>query len=120
MILDSNILIYAWSPSHPELRQFIQQHIPSVSIVTKIETLGYHQLSPGERSHLEAFFDDAVVLGITDAIADRAILLRQQKRMSLGDSLIAATALVTRQPLVTHNLIDFNWIEGLELIDPLK
>ena len=59
-------------------------------------------------------------LGVTDVIADRAVQLRQQRRMSLGDSLIAATALVHGEPLVTHNLSDFNWIEGLELIDPLK
>ena len=120
MIIDSNVLIYASSARHPELRRFVEENAPSISIVTKIETRGYHELSPTERVHLEAFFQDAPVLGITDSIADRAILLRQQRRMTLGDSLIAATALDHDEPLVTHNLSDFSWIDGLELIDPLK
>ncbi len=119
MILDSNILIYACSDEHPEIREFIRENVPSVSIITKVETLGYHLLAPAERAQLEAFFDVAIVLDVTHAIADRAIFLRQINRMSLGDSLIAATALVHEKALVTHNTSDFSWIEELEMLDPL-
>lgn len=119
MILDSNILIYACSDEHPEIREFIRENVPSVSIITMVETLGYHLLAPAERSQLETFFDIAFVLDVTHTIADRAILLRQTNRVSLGDSLIAATALVHGQALATHNTSDFSWIEELELVDPL-
>jgi predicted nucleic acid-binding protein len=40
--------------------------------------------------------------------------------MSLGDALIAGTALAYKQALVTHNTDDFQWITALEVIDPLK
>lgn len=39
--------------------------------------------------------------------------------MSLGDAIIAATALVHDLTLVTRNLDDFRWIAGLRLLDPL-
>jgi predicted nucleic acid-binding protein len=39
--------------------------------------------------------------------------------MSLGDSLVAGTALVHQIPLVTHNGKDFAWIEELRLVDPI-
>jgi predicted nucleic acid-binding protein len=38
--------------------------------------------------------------------------------MSLGDSLIAATALVHNLILVTRNTDDFNWIANLSLLNP--
>ena len=39
--------------------------------------------------------------------------------MGLADAVIAASALIHRLPLVTHNGQDFQWIEGLELVDPI-
>jgi hypothetical protein len=40
MLLDSNILIYAAAPEHAELRAFIAEHRPAISIGGKIEVLG--------------------------------------------------------------------------------
>jgi len=40
--------------------------------------------------------------------------------MSLGGAVIAAAALKYRQTLVTRNAHDFNWLEGLKVIDPVK
>ena len=49
----------------------------------------------------------------------RAVTLRQSRRMSLGNAIIAATALRHNLPLATHNTADFRWIGGLQLVDPL-
>ena len=38
--------------------------------------------------------------------------------MGLGDALIAATAPVHGLTLVTRNVKDFRWIDGLDLLDP--
>ncbi|MGB0561791.1 MAG: type II toxin-antitoxin system VapC family toxin [Spirulinaceae cyanobacterium] len=53
------------------------------------------------------------------AVVEVAVQLRQQRRMTLGDALIAATALVHELTLVTRNVEDFRWVEGLTLMNPL-
>jgi predicted nucleic acid-binding protein len=48
------------------------------------------------------------------------INLRQQRKMSLGDALIAATCLEHNEPLATANVDDFKWIAGLDVVNPLE
>jgi predicted nucleic acid-binding protein len=119
MLLDSNIIIYAIRPEYDRLRQFIAENAPSVSLVSYVEVLGYHRLTETERQAFEEFFNAADVLPITDEVAEQAIRLRQQRRISLGDSFVAGTALAFGLTLVTHNTEDFRWIDGLNLLDPL-
>jgi hypothetical protein len=118
-LLDSNIVIYAALPEHGMLRSFIAENPSCVSIVTRIEVLGYHRLTPWERGLFEQLFDAATVVPLSDDIAERAIELRSKRKMSLGDSIIAATALVLQLTLVTHNTEDFLATPGLTLLDPL-
>ena len=119
MLIDSNIAIYAAKNQSPTLRQFVNDISPSVSVISYIEALGYHQLIELEREFLEEFFQFAEILPLSDPIAQQAVSLRQQRRMGLGDAIIAATAMVHDLALVTHNIEDFRWITGLELLDPL-
>lgn len=119
MLIDSNIIIYAAQPQHNALRQWIAQHAPMVSAISYVEVLGYHQLTPSEKQAFELFFTAAAILPFTQAILTEAVKLRQQHKMTLGDSLIAATCLVHGLTLVTHNTKDFTWIAGLTVLDPL-
>lgn len=119
MLLDSNIIIYAAKPEYQGLRNFVAKHAPAVSAVSYVEVLGYHRLGALEREYFETFFRVAQVLQITPAVLEHAIKLRQLHKMSLGDSLIAATALVHSKTLVTRNIDDFNWIAGLVLLNPI-
>ncbi len=118
MLVDSNILIYAAQPAHAPLRHFIAEHVPAVSAVSYVEVLGYHQLDDQDRQYFEAFFRLARVLPLSQAVLDQAIALRQQRKMSLGDALIAGTALVHGRTLVTRNVEDFHRIQGLSLLNP--
>ena len=119
MLIDSNIIIYASKPEYDQLRQFIAQNSPVVSAVSYVEVLGFHQLAHEEKELLEAFFAATVILPLTQAILDQAVLLRQQRRISLGDALVAGTALVHNHTVVTHNVKDFTWVDGLTVFDPL-
>jgi hypothetical protein len=119
MLIDSNIIIYASKPEYAQLRRFIAENAPVVSAVSYVEVLGFHQLTLDEKVLLEAFFAATVVLPITQAVLDQAVLLRQQRRMSLGDALVAASARVGNHTVVTHNTKDFIWIDGLTVFDPL-
>lgn len=121
MLIDSNIIIYASQQRYDGLSDFLAS-IPnrSASVVSYIEALGYHRIIESERAFLEEFYRTTEVLPLTNTIADQAISLRQQRRMGLGDAIIAATALVHGLTLVTHNTEDFRWIGGLELMDPVS
>ena len=118
MLIDSNIIIYAAKPEHSGLRKFIEEHEPAVSAVSYVEVLGYHKLSEQERQHFEEFFDAANVLPISGDVLEQAVKLRQTRKMTLGDSLVAGTALAHELTLVTRNTKDFDWIDKLSLLDP--
>ena len=120
MVLDSNLLIYAAEPGYDEIRRFIAKHESYLSVISKIEVLGYHQLSNKQRQKLEKLFEIAMILPLTAEIVETAITLRQQRKMSLGDSIIAATAMVHEMTLATVNIHDFKWIKNLQLINPLN
>ncbi|KAA3663606.1 MAG: type II toxin-antitoxin system VapC family toxin [Chloroflexi bacterium] len=118
MLIDSNIIIYAAQLERSDLRHLIATHAPFVSAVSYVEVLGYHQLSDAERQHFTAFFESATVLAITTPVLEQSVKLRQLKKMTLGDALIAATCLVHSLTLITRNKKDFDWIPNLPVIDP--
>jgi predicted nucleic acid-binding protein len=119
MLLDSNLIIYSSQPEHGALRRFIAEEVPYLSVISKVETLGYHEHGENEKQFLEEFFDAAEVLPVSQSVVTVAIRLRQERGMSLGDALIAGTALSHGMQLLTHNVKDFAWIDELEVIDPL-
>lgn len=120
MILDSNIIIYSALPEHKVLRDFILENFPLVSEISRVEVLGYHDLTDAAVTYFESFFSASTIIKVSSEIIDSAIRLRQRRKMSLGDALIAATAITHSLPLVTRNGKDFMWIESLTLIDPFS
>ncbi|MCK5521700.1 MAG: type II toxin-antitoxin system VapC family toxin [Thiomargarita sp.] len=97
----------------------IDQQKSVVSVISKVEVLGYHKLTADNKQKLERLFQVLPILSISDAIIEQAISLRQQHKMSLGDAMIAATALFPDLKLATANVKDFDWIENLEVINPV-
>ena len=120
MLLDSNIIIYSAKREYEELRGFLAENIYSVSAISIVEVLGYHLLSDKQRQHLIEFFKAANILSISDSVVTEAVKLRQMRRMSLGDAIVAGTALDHRLALATRNIKDFSWIQSLSLINPLE
>jgi len=118
MLIDSNIIIYATKPEQSALRQFIAQHAPVVSAISYVEVLGYYRLSEQERQYFEVFFATASVLDLSQGVLEHAVKLRQLRKMTLGDALIAGTALAHSLTLVTRNTKDFAWIPGLSILNP--
>jgi hypothetical protein len=118
MLIDSNIIIYAAQPDNAAFREFVARHAPAVSAVSYVEVLGYHRLTEQERQHFEVFFAAALVLPLSQDVLEQAVKLRQLRKMTLGDALVAATALAHGLTLVTRNVDDFKWIAGLSLLNP--
>ena len=119
MLLDSNAIIYSIKPESDTLRQLIAEHNPSVSAVSYVEVLGYHQLTASDKEDFVEFFKTARIISVSQPVLEQAVTLRQQRKMSLGDSIIAATALLNDLTLVTANISDFRWIDNIKLKNPL-
>ena len=119
-LLDTNIVIYATRAEHRWLRDWIQEEPYRVSSITRVEALGFRELSEMDKAAMDILFIAPVLIPVGLRIEERAIALKQQKRIGLGDSLIAATALVFDFELVTRNVRDFEWIEGLKVINPFN
>lgn len=117
-VFDSNLLIYSAQDEFAFLRPALRDVGTYLSAASKIETLGYHKLTPQERQYFIDLFDTATTLSISDEIVDKAVELRQQRRMSIGDCLIAATALLNGFELHTRNTADFIHIPNLTVVNP--
>ncbi len=120
MLIDSNIIIYSILPYHQNLRKFIDDQNPFVSAVSYVEVLGYHKLSIEKRNKFEKLFELVRILPLSQNVLEQAVSLRQERKMALGDALIAGTAIVHDLTLVTNNEVDFKWIEKINLLNPLK
>jgi len=120
MLIGSNIIINTAKPEYPQLRRFIEEHAPAVSAVSYVEVLGYHWLSEEEREHFETFFAASSILAISEAVLGQAVKLRQRRKLTLGDALIAGTSLAHNLTLVTRNTKDFDWVEGSRVLNPLS
>lgn len=119
MLVDSNLLIYASKPNYEVVNRFLDEQLPYYASISAIEMLGYHAITTVEASNLDVLLINLAVIPLTDPIIDRAIVVRNSYRMSLGDSIIAATALIHQLTLATHNVRDFARIPGLTIVDPL-
>src|SRR6478609_2387327 len=123
MVCDSNILIYAAEPGDVLCQPYLQKPEAMISCVTRIEVLGFprfHLLSSAHQAKLRALVASTTELALDEDVILRAILLRQQQKMSLADAIIAATALEYNVPLVTRNTADFTNLAGLSVINPFS
>jgi predicted nucleic acid-binding protein len=118
ILLDTNVFIYLANGTVPAA-VLGEDHIGYASI-TKIEALGYAQITVAEHSFLEELLAECEQLDLSKNVLQRAIKLRQMAKISLGDSIVAATALEHDLPLWTANTRDFAQVEGLKTVNPIN
>jgi len=118
-LVDSNILIYAAKPQYPQLRLLLEQEDIAVSELTKLEVLGFRNLTEEEEEYFYAVFSLVTVIPISTEIINKAIELRQQSKMKAADAIIAATTLLHCTELITRNTDDFDHIIDLIINNPI-
>jgi predicted nucleic acid-binding protein len=120
-LIDTNVVIdYLGNKISNKGMQFMNtvvDAIPNISVITKIEVLGFNTTDE-QYQILTDFMDDAIVFELTEEVADLCIGLRKKYKSKLPDAIIAATALAAKATLITRNTSDFKNIKGLNLIDP--
>jgi predicted nucleic acid-binding protein len=97
----------------------IVDNFPIVSVITKIEVLGF-KAPETHQELLTNFIQDVIVLNLTDEIVAATINIRKNYKTKLPDAIIAATAMVHSLTLLTRNTADFKNILELNLVHPYK
>src|SRR4051812_10992579 len=121
MVCNSNIIIYAADPADTHCAEYVQRPEACIASVTRIEVLGFphfDQLEAERQERLAQLVSSLPELTLDEGVIQRAISLRRERKMSLADSIIAATALRHQMPLVTRNVDDYKHIQGLTLLNP--
>ena len=121
-IVDTDILIDAARQVREAvacLADIEQGSALAISAITQMELLvGCRNKT--ELRHTERFLQRFQVLKLNEPISDLAIDLLRQYRLSHGlaipDALIAATAIVWNQSLISKNQRDYSFIKGLQLL----
>ena len=118
-LVDSNILIYAAKPEYPQLKELLGEDDIAVSELTRLEVLGFRNLTVEAEEYFNAVFELVTVLPISQEVINRAIELRQQSNMKSADAVIAATAILHCTELITRNTGDFDHITELTINNPI-
>jgi predicted nucleic acid-binding protein len=103
---DTNILIDHLNGVAKATREIRRSHDPAISVITWIEVMT-GAASPSEEAILRAFLSNFQYLEMTREVAERAAVIRRQKRIKMPDAIILATAESAGRQLVTRKVKDF-------------
>jgi len=112
-LADTNFLIYLHE-GNPIVEPFLGYNF-GISIITEIELLGYKNINKSELSLLQLLINDCFLINLEDKIKLKTIELKQKYSIKLPDSVIAATSLIYKIPLVSADK-GFSNIEELDFI----
>lgn len=120
-LLDSNILIdflngrketYSWVMEQRRLGSAL-----SVAFISRVEVLSMTELKDSQIKQIEDFLDTfSVDLFLSKSVLTTAAALRRKKLLTLGDAMIAATAIVGNMTLVTN---DKRLVKGVKDLVPV-
>ncbi|MCX6584541.1 MAG: type II toxin-antitoxin system VapC family toxin [Candidatus Aminicenantes bacterium] len=114
-LIDTNILIYYFNKDIPEgsrskVVKILKENF-NISVVTKMEFLGFKQHTEGSFRKAKKLIEYAEVAELEEEIVDAVIALKRNKNIKLPDAIIAATAMLNQWTLVTRNEKDFTNID---------
>jgi predicted nucleic acid-binding protein len=123
-LIDTNIIIYYLANQIPEKEvtkiEEIFRTSFNVSVITKIEFLGWNKHTVEGFKESKKFIDKANVIFINEIIMDKSIDLKRKKNIKLADSIISATSIINDFVLITRNEDDFKNLKKLEIYNPFK
>lgn len=119
-LIDSNSVIdYLSGNLPPQGMDFMNQivnDIPNISVITKIEVLGY-KTTEEAYNLLSDFVNDSIVINLQDKIVENTIEIRKEYKIKTPDAIIAATAISCGFTLISRNEKDFKNISNLTFLN---
>jgi len=90
-----------------------------VSEITRMELLGYPDISPDEETTINEFLSLVEILPCDEIVVNKVIQLRRMtKRLKLPDAIIAATAIEYHLVLVSRDSVFDLSLPELKVINP--
>jgi len=123
-LIDTNVAIYFLNgvlppQSLPFMRSIFDSGA-NLSVITKIELLGWSFPGVSSSNSAEQFVDTSTIYALTDAVVSLTIILRKAYKIKLPDAIIAATAIVYDLTLISRNDKDFVGIPSLAYRNPFS
>lgn len=123
-LIDSNVAIYYFgvtlSKDSEKLIDQILSEKYSISVINRIELLGFKGLNGNESDALNSFIYNSNIFDLDEDIILETIQIRKMNNIKIPDAIIAATCLVNNCTLITNNIKDFDKITGLHFIKILQ
>lgn len=120
VVLDTNILIYLSKKQLDLNILFLENTTYSISVISKIELLGYEFKNAQELNIITELINALNVISLNDDIVQLTIELRKKHRIKIPDAIVYATAQSLDGTLYTNNVADFNNInEKVALVNPM-
>jgi predicted nucleic acid-binding protein len=122
-LIDSNAIIDFISNKLPlkgmNFVENVVNAVPNLSIISKMEVLGFPMDVSEEQVFIE-FFNDSTIIQLSEDIVEKTIEIRKIHKMTLPDAIIAATALTNNCMIISRNLKDFSKIPKLIVVNPYE
>jgi predicted nucleic acid-binding protein len=120
--LDTNSIIY-FLQEYKELDPIFDRiaegkAIPMISVITKIELLGFPDLGADEEKQIRELLDNFDVADLSDEIIEETIKIRKEHHLKIPDAIIAASCVVSKAILVTRDLEGFRRVRKLRILNP--
>lgn len=121
-LIDTNVAIEYIGETLPEKALSLLDGIIDarfyISVINKIELLGFGSITEDEELKFLEFINAAFVLDLNEDVVNSTIEIRRQYKTKLPDAIIAATALVNQLTIITRNTRDFDKIEAVKVLNP--
>jgi predicted nucleic acid-binding protein len=90
----------------------------SMSVINRIEALGFNPPNPADLLPFEDLVNTVEVIGLPEEIIQQTIDVRKNYKIKLPDAVVAATSLVLGLTVISKNTADFGKVQGITLINP--
>ncbi len=90
-----------------------------LSIITRMELLGFPGITPDEESKIQDFLSKVSVVGINPTVESHAIDVRKKTGLKLPDAIIMGTSTSIDAVLVTADS-DFEKVGGTKYLNPSR
>ena len=115
LVLDTNVIIRDLKESNSKYAYLINENDIVISIITKIELLGFPNITSIEEEAIKDYLSIVNIKSLDTEVSNLAIELKKKYRIRTPDAIIASTAIIENLPLISEDS-DFERVDELTLI----